>query len=279
MSTQAAGTRPALQPQDLVLTILGIHLRTPRAKVWSGGAVQLLGELGFSTEAARAALARLASRGLLERHKEGRLVFYTLSVRAEELLSDGDRRIYSFGRTEPPSNGWTVVWHAMPETHRVARSRLASRLRFLGFGPVQDGTWVAAHDREQEARAVLRDLDVEEFASVFVGRLSRDVPPTALVRQAWDVDAASAQYATFIADYGALRDAEVRAKLTPAEAFANRTVLFHRFREFPAIDPELPREIDPLREHRAEAVALFDTVHEGLADSADDHFRLAAEHG
>lgn len=270
--------RAALQPQDLVLTILGIHLRAPRAQVWSGGAVELLGELGFSTEAARAALARLASRGLLERHKEGRLVFYTLSLRAEELLSGGDRRIFSFGRTDPPSTGWTVVWHAMPETHRVARSRLASRLRFLGFGPAQDGTWVAAQDREPEARAVLRDLEVEEFASVFVGRLSRGLPPTALVRQAWDVDAAAEQYAAFIADYGPLRDERARTALSPREAFARRAVMFHRFREFPGIDPELPREIDPLREQRAEAVAIFDAVHEGLADAADDHFRHLAQH-
>lgn len=278
MNTQGTAPKTALQPQDLVLTILGVHLRTPRAQVWSGGAVELLGELGFSTEAARAALARLAARGLLERHKEGRLVFYTLTARAEELLSDGDRRIYSFGRTPSPSNAWTVVWHAMPETHRVARSRLASRLRFLGFGPLQDGTWVAAHDREQEARTVLRDLEVEEFASVFVGRISRDIAPAALVRQAWDVDAAADQYRAFIADYGPLRDPQASALLSGQEAFATRTVMIHRFREFPAADPELPREIDPLRALRTEAVSIFDAVHQGLSDAADDHFRLAAQH-
>lgn len=278
MSSQATSSRTALQPQDLVLTILGVHLRTPRAQVWSGGAVELLGELGFSTEAARAALARLASRGLLDRHKEGRLVFYTLTARAEELLSDGDRRIYSFGRTASPSNAWTVVWHAMPETHRVARSRLASRLRFLGFGPVQDGTWVAAHDREPEARSVLRDLEVEEFASVFIGRLSRDIPPHALMAQAWDIDAAAGQYEAFIGDYGPLRDPHTSMQLSDREAFTTRTVMIHRFREFPATDPELPRDIDPLRALRTEAVSIFDAVHQGLSDQADNHFQQAAQH-
>lgn len=53
--------------------------------------------------------------------------------------------------------------------------------------------------------------------------------------------------------------------------------MFHRFREFPASDPELPREVDPLRELRNEAVATFDDVHEGLAQAADDHFHGLAQ--
>ncbi len=52
--------------------------------------------------------------------------------------------------------------------------------------------------------------------------------------------------------------------------------MFHRFREFPATDPELPREIDPVHALRTEAVAIFDAVHQGLADPADEHFRRVA---
>ncbi|WP_320669773.1 PaaX family transcriptional regulator [Patulibacter defluvii] len=266
-----------LQPQDLILTILGAHLRDPRATVWSGGAVELLTELGFSTEAARAALARLVTRGLLARHKQGRLAFYALTTRAEELLSDGDRRIFSFGRTTPASEAWTIVWHAMPESERVARSRLASRLRFLGFGSVQDSTWVAARDREPEATALLRALRIDAFASVFVGRLSRDLAPATLVAQAWDLAAVAEQYRAFADAYGPYETAAQQAALDPREAFHTRTVMLHRFRIFPALDPELPREIDELRELRERAVALFDALYGGLADAADEHFRSVAQ--
>ena len=72
--------------------------------------VEILGEFGFSTEAARAALSRLVTRGLLERQREGRLVFYILSSRAHELLSEGDRRIFTFGRGAPAADAWTVVF-------------------------------------------------------------------------------------------------------------------------------------------------------------------------
>lgn len=273
--------RPAngLQPQDLILTIFGAHVRRPGETVWSGGMVEILSELGFSTEAARAALARLATRGLLARHKQGRLVHYTLTARADELMSDGDRRIFSFGRTEPAVDVWTVLWHAIPEGRRVERSRFASRLRFLGFGSVQDATWVAARDREQEVRALLRELDIEAYASVLVGRLSRGLPPVALVAQAWDLEAVAARYDEFLEEYGPYRKAKARRALEPRDAFVIRTQLLHRFRGFPFTDPELPEAMNALDARRGEVVATFDEVYAGLSKAADGFFRGVAQPG
>jgi phenylacetic acid degradation operon negative regulatory protein len=143
-----------IQPQDLVLTMLGAHLRRPGDLAWSGGMVELLQEFGFSHEAARAALSRLATRGLLDRVRRGRQVHYRLTDRAERLLEEGDRRIFTFGRDDPDCTRWTVLWHSLPEKRRVERARLGRRLRFLGFGSVQDATWVAPRDREEEALAM-----------------------------------------------------------------------------------------------------------------------------
>ena len=61
-----------LQPQDLVITLLGTYVRPVRGdRVWSGGLVALLGELGFSHGAARVALTRLVRRGLIARERPG----------------------------------------------------------------------------------------------------------------------------------------------------------------------------------------------------------------
>src|SRR5581483_10747891 len=68
-----------VQPQDLVITLLGAYVHPREATVWSGGLVQLLGEFGFSTGAARVALARLVRRDLLEPRRDGRLVHYALT--------------------------------------------------------------------------------------------------------------------------------------------------------------------------------------------------------
>ena len=104
----AVGNRPCpahsngtMRSQDLTITILGSHMRRAGGRVWSGGMVKLIGEFGFSTEAVRAALSRLVTRGMLERHRDGRMINYALTPRAQELLAEGDRRIFSFGRRAP----------------------------------------------------------------------------------------------------------------------------------------------------------------------------------
>ncbi len=161
-----------LQPQDLVITLLGTYVRPYGDSVWSGGLVRLLGELGFSTGAARVALTRLVRRGLIVRMREGRLVHYRVTPRADRLLAEGDGRIFSLG--DPPDDGshWTVLWHQIPEDRRLERSRLARRLRFLGFGSVQDSVWVSPHDHSAELHELLGELGVESFATMFLAEVA-----------------------------------------------------------------------------------------------------------
>jgi phenylacetic acid degradation operon negative regulatory protein len=259
-----------LQPQDLVLTIFGSYVRRGEL-VWSGGMVQILEGLGFSTGSARAALARLVNRDLLARTREGRRAFYSATRRAEGLFAQGDRRIFSFGRTTSGEQLWTVVWHAIPEAQRVARSRFASQLRFLGFGSVQDATWVAARDRGQEVVLLLRELELEQYASVMVGEMSPEVPPVALVAEAWRLDGAEDRYRAFLTEFGGRRTSAAPRR-SAAQAFRTRTLLIHRFREFPFIDPELPEQLDRLRDLRGEVVARFDDLYRDLEEPATRYF-------
>src|SRR5215471_14073298 len=101
MSPVAVSAPPAasepLQPQDLVITLLGTYVRPFGDTVWSGGLVALLEELGFSHGAARVALTRLVRRGLLGRVRSGRLVHYRLTPRCDRLLAEGDGRIFLLG--------------------------------------------------------------------------------------------------------------------------------------------------------------------------------------
>jgi phenylacetic acid degradation operon negative regulatory protein len=266
-----------LQPQDLALTIMGAYTREAGGVVWSGGMVQLLGEFGFSASAARAALARLATRDLLARHRSGRVVHYALTPRAEALLARGDERIFSFGRGEGGGSSWTVLWHGIPPDRRVERARLASQLRFLGFGSVQDATWFAAHPRQDEVLPILASLEVDRFTTLLVGRLAPGIDAGALIAAAWDLAAVEAGYRGFLEEFGGQRTAAARRRLDEREAFVVRMRLLDVFRGFPAVDPELPDSMAGHQALRKQVVATFDTVYEGLAETAARHFAAVAQ--
>ena len=256
-----------LQPQDLVITLLGTYVRPFGDAVWSGGLVELLGELGFSDGAARVALTRLVRRGLIERVRDGRLVHYRVTPRADRLLAEGDGRIFTLGHPREDGGCWTVLWHQIPEDRRLERGRLARRLRFLGFGSVQDSLWVSPHDHFEEVQRLLRDLGVEEVATVFAAHASAGLP--ALVARAWDLTGLVGRYEAFRREFAPwLR----RRRVVDPEAFRVRTRLVHRFRGFAQLDPELPEELAPLSAPRSRVVETFDVLYTRLAEPSQRHF-------
>jgi len=265
-----------MRSQDLTITILGSSMRRASGRVWSGGMVELIGEFGLSAEAVRAALSRLVTRGLLRRHRSGRLVNYALTPKAHQLLAEGDRRIFSFGRREARADAWTLLWHAIPEDRKEGRLRLTSSLRFLGFGTLQDATWIAASDREVEVRELLDQLDLRAYVSIFLARMVRGSEPEQLAIRAWDLEGLSAHYDDFLHTFSPFTKAAERRKLSDRDAFVTRTLLMHAFRRFMLGDPELPDSVAPLHHRRAEAIKVFDSVYEGLAEAADRHFEEIA---
>ena len=260
------------QPQDLVITLLGSYVRPHHEMVWSGGIVELLGEFGFSTGAARVALTRLVRRDLIARVRQGRLIHYRLTPRSEALLAEGDQRIFALGRDVEIAATWTMLWHAIPEERRLERARLARRLRFLGFGSVHDGMWISPHDREDEVTRLVAELDIREFAGVLVGRSARALDIRPLVERAWDLPALAERYRAFADEFSAYRTGAAQRRLDDRAAFLLRTRLVHVFRGFPFLDPELPDELMPAPEERARAIAVFHIVYEALDEPSQRHF-------
>ncbi len=269
MAQVASGVRG--QPQELVLTLFGAYVRPRDRAVWSGGLVNLLGDFGVSPGAARVALTRLAARGRLARTTAGRLVHYSITPRTATILAEGDARIFSFGRAADNGHLWTVVWHAIPEDRRLDRARLTRRLRFLGFGAIQDGVWIAPRDHEHEVAGLLADLGLREHASVLVGRPAAALDPHRLVAQAWDLDELTVRYDEFVATYGHLGESAAR-RLSDREALRVHAQMVHTFRQFPSIDPELPTDLVPPPASRARAIELFHEAHASLAPSAQRYF-------
>jgi phenylacetic acid degradation operon negative regulatory protein len=260
-----------LKPQELILTLVGEYVE-PQERVWSGGLVRLLEDLDFTTAGARIAINRVVSRGLFDSVKEGRRVYYTRTPKLTEVLTEGHRQTFWFRYPAEEWDGrWTLVWYAIPEEHLLARRRFSRRLAFLGFGALQDGTWIAPHDRSADILTASDSLDVQRYVLVFVGEAPDWLNLPDVLGHAWDVEEAGRRYAAFLDEFGHFRRKQARARLSPRDAFVARTHMIEAFRQVAPLDPKLPDSVLDLR-HRRKAIATFDEVEAALRPAAAQYF-------
>lgn len=258
--------------QEFVMTLLAIFGRQDDRRLWSGGLVRVLNEVGYSTLAARAALNRLVGRHLLTRVRAGRHVYYEITPRCADLLAEGDRRLFTLGNRAEWDGTWTTVWHALPESQPVERNRLARRLRFLGFRPVQDSIWLSPHTRDREVHGVATSIGVADRIGVLVGTSPADLPVDHLVERAWDVEGLCDRYEQFVAEFADAVPAGSGGPDADRAAFMVRVRAAHTFRQFAVLDPEVPDRLLPRPVARHRAAEVFRRVMVELEHPAGRYF-------
>ncbi|MEE6257669.1 PaaX family transcriptional regulator [Plantactinospora sonchi] len=256
-------------PQHLLLTLLGDYWYGQRAPLPSAALVALLGEFDITEVGARAALSRLARRGLLEQSKSGRRTSYSLSPRASEVLTEGRAHILSFGAERTGWTGrWTVAAFSVPEDDRSRRNALRTRLGWYGFAPLYDGLWVSPQERVAEVTAILSELGIDR-ATVFTAELAEGGPVAGHPIRAWDLDALRAGYERLLSTFEPVLRRWRSGRIGTAEALASRTALMDEWRTMPSLDPELPTELLPPHWPRVRARELFVELYDGLAGLAE----------
>lgn len=255
------------------MTLFGAYVTDDPRPAWSGGLVDILAEFGYSAGAARVALNRVVERKLLERHRDGRFISYASTPRLLELIDVGARRLHELVRDAPWDGTWTLVWYSIPEDQRRQRHRLSRRLRFLGFGPLEDSTWIAPRDHSAEVEPYLQRLDVRERTGMFVGQHA--ISPESVVKRAWECDELVLRYRVFVEEFSAYAD----RSLTDRDAFVVHTRLANTFRRFPYLDPGLPSDIFPAADERAKAITLFQELYPALEEQAQRHFDAVTRRG
>jgi phenylacetic acid degradation operon negative regulatory protein len=261
------------QPQHLLITLLGDYWYGRREHLPSAALVRLLAEFRVTPVGARAALSRLARRGLLDSSRVGRRTYYGLTERAAAVIADGARRIFSFGTSPRSWSGqWTVAAFSIPEEQRDVRHALRSRLRWLGFAPLYDGVWVTAGDETAAATAVLKDLEIA-MATVMTAVVAPGSPLSGDPLGAWDLDGLRERYLEFVGRYGPLLERIGDGEVGASEALVARTAVMNEWRDFPNLDPDLPPELLPQPWPRAEARGVFVEVYNGLGPLAQVRVR------
>jgi phenylacetic acid degradation operon negative regulatory protein len=263
----------AQRPPRLLLTLLGDYWWQHTESLPSAALVALLAEFGVSDSAARAALSRLTRNRLLVTSKVGRRTFARLSDRAAQILDEGARHIFSFGRDTQPWDGtWSLVAFSIPEHNRAARDALRKQLRWLGFAPLYDGLWVAPRDQASEVVGQLAELGITT-ATAFRATTVPGTEPDGYPQIAWDLDDLQARYDGFIAHAQQLRERALAGRISPVEALVARTRVMDEWRAFPGLDPDLPSELLPDAWPRAAARELFIATYDLLGPLAAHRVR------
>jgi phenylacetic acid degradation operon negative regulatory protein len=268
--SQLAHSQPALSrrheagagsARGMLFTLLGEFVLPGDGTAWTSAVLAAFERLGVAEKATRQALMRTSNAGWLSAEKIGRRTRWLLTPAATRLLTDGARRIYSFGPSQAWDGQWVLAQVRIPESDRRARHVVRTRLAWAGFGSLGPGLWISPHAaREQEAVRVLRDAGVADDAHVFVARRTGLSGASEMVAAAWDLPEVEAEYEQFIAEFG--------APDLPSDVLLRQLELVHAWRRFPALDPELPRELLPPRWSGTRAAELFTDLHERWQDDA-----------
>ena len=256
------------QPQYLLLLLLADYWRT-REPLPSQALVRLLADFDVSEASARAAIGRLTRRGHLELTRDGRRTCYRLTESTDTELAGGLRRTLAFGERRDWDGRWTVVLFSVPEDRRDVRHSLRARLRWLGFAPLHDGSWVTPNPLQAEATAVLAELAVD--SAVVLTAL--DESPRGRLLSAWDLESVAEAYLEFLRHFGPLETQVTAGSLGSAQALRARTTLMEAWRNFRTRDPGLPGELLPEGWPQAAARQLFIGLYNGLGPLAAVRFR------
>jgi phenylacetic acid degradation operon negative regulatory protein len=253
-----------MQARSALFDLYGDHLRPRGGQAPVSALVRLLAPLGIAAPAVRTAVSRMVRQGWLQPVRLPGGPGYALTPKAARRLDDAASRIYRTGRIT-----WDGTFDLIlldTQVPRGIRTRLANSLAFLGYGRVDDGTWVATRPG-QDVPAVLAEAEVRYER--FTARHSAGTEgAAALVRRAWDLPEIGEAYERFVQELRPVVGA-VGESSPDEDAYAARFRLVHSFRTFLFRDPQLPPALLPTRWPGATAAAFFDKHAARLRPAAD----------
>jgi phenylacetic acid degradation operon negative regulatory protein len=264
-----AGARSA-QPRSLIVTIYGAYAREAGGWLSVAALIRLMESLGVDEPAVRSSISRLKRRGILVADRLGGAAGYGLSVRAREILAEGDRRIFH-RRVATQEDGWVLAVFSVPESERSRRHTLRSRLSWLGFGAVAPGVWIAPAHLADETRDVLEEVGLARYVDLFTARAVDAVSLAGDVARWWNLERIQAAYAGYIRAWQPVLTAWQRRRRVEVErAFVDYVQTLTAWRRLPYLDPGLPAELLPPDWPAAQAAEVFLALHDRLHGPAHD---------
>jgi phenylacetic acid degradation operon negative regulatory protein len=254
-----------MQARSALFDLYGDHLRARGGRAPVAALVRLLSPLGIAAPAVRTAVSRMVRQGWLIPVRSNGGAGYQLTVRAVHRLDEAASRIYRTGK--PNWSGQFDLLLLSPSPRSAGWTRVTSTLAYLGYGCIDQHTWVSPRAADEVDR-VLDEAGIpyERFEA---RHASGDKGVASLVRRAWDLDGLAAGYADFLTEQRG--PMQLDPDTPDAVVYAARFRLVHAWRTFLFRDPHLPPDLLPDPWPGDTAAAFFD-YHEARLRPAADRF-------
>ncbi len=273
-----AEAQRSLRATSLIISVYGDAIAPRGGTVWLGSLIRLLAPLGLNERLVRTSVYRLSKEGWLSSEQLGRRSYYSLTRTGWRSFERAYERVYSEPRASWDGQ-WTLVLTAgVPQGKREA---LRKELSTLGFGAFS--TDVLAHPQPpaEALTSVLQDLGVQSRVVLMRARndgLPTSAPPNHLVRECWDLEGLSVQYAHFLDRFRPVwRSVDRACDLSPETAFLTRTLVIHEIRRLLLRDPQLPDDVLPGDWHGAAARLLCRNLYRATYRQAETHLGAVLE--
>ncbi|MFJ6199725.1 PaaX family transcriptional regulator C-terminal domain-containing protein [Micromonospora sp. NPDC092111] len=263
-----------MQARSALFDLYGDYLRSRGGRAPVAALVRLLAPLGVAPPAVRTAVSRMVRQGWLDPLRLATGPGYSITPKAARRLDEAGARIYRTGRITWDGRFDLLV--LTTPTARRDRQRLAANLSFLGYGTLDEHTWVATRTSE-DVDVLLEEAGVryERFTAAHAAGTPGAM---AVVRRAWDLGAIGRAYERFVAQQRPML-AGVTVRSGDEEAYAARFRLVHAWRTFLFRDPQLPPALLPERWPGTAAAGFFDRHASRLRPAADRYVEQCLDAG
>ena len=265
-----------VRPRAALLTLYGDYVRSGGVEIGIGSLIKLLGNFNISEQSVRSAVSRMCRAGLLKVRYEDMKNYYSITDEGHNLLEKGTQRIF-VRKNNQWDGSWSIVAYFVPEKRREARDRLRMELSWMGYGPLNNATWISPYNLTKEVKDLADRLEIKEYIQVFHASNQEFADPKKIVSRCWDLGKIHERYANFISKYQPKLANHVKRirngeNVEPSECFVERFNLIHEYRKLPFLDPDLPQELLPENWLRPQAASLFEQYHDSLTERANEYF-------
>lgn len=231
-----------MRARSVVFDLFGGYVRESGGEITLQELFALLECFQVAPDSARVVMSRLTREGWFQVRRENRASVYSPSTKGWQLLDEGADRIMHRPAQGRWDGTWVVATFSVPEHQRAVRTRLKTKLAWLGFGQLAPSIWISPRNRLAEVEDVLSGEPCAWY-DVFEARGRGPRSDAERARAGWELDELAEDYREFTG-WCARLQADAR-HLTGRDALVTRCELIHAYRRFPFRDPDLPPELLP----------------------------------